>query len=133
MAKESKIERRDQRYALIMISEKQSDIEPTDVPVNLNGVQMVLKRNEFIPVQVGVVEILKNATRPVTDTVKPGPNGVVVQRRKIVGFAPRFPFQFISWLAQDEYDRLKDIARKRSITQKEADDVVYGRSEADAA
>jgi hypothetical protein len=122
--------RKDKKYALIKLNERQGDLEPTDVPVNFNGNAMLLKRNEFVPVPSGVIEILDNATRPVTDSPKSGKSGdVVISKRKIVAYAKRFPFQFISWLSSDEYVYLKEIAKQRSITEKEANDVVYGASE----
>ena len=126
-----KSDRRDKEFAVIRIQERSSEIEPVDVFVNFNGTRMVIKRDEYVPVPSGVIDILRNATKPVFAPVSE--SGIMISKRKAVSHAQRFPFELTSFLSEPEYTYLKGIASKRSLTEKEVYDVIDGNTPAEAA
>jgi len=92
--------------------------DPPVVTVNVNGeIKLRMRRNEIIPIPTPALEALRNAVQPVFEEAKE--NGPAIHRRKVVGYRPRFPHEFLGYLSQTSYEALRAIAKKRSITDKE--------------
>lgn len=100
-----------QKWGLVKIEQKRTEHDIDDVPVCVNGKNVVLRRDEWSPVNWAFVEALRNAKHPIYGH-KPG------QLRQQVGMNTRFPFQVYD-LTEPEYKALRAIATKRSILREE--------------
>lgn len=114
-------------FAIIKFPGKTRKHDPDKISVRVQGERILMKRNEFIPVQVKFIHALRNATEPVVEDEDSSGDAIdAVRRRKVVDHAPRFPFELVGWILKKDYDKFRRIALKRSITQKEVDKVIYG-------
>ncbi|HUV78527.1 MAG TPA: hypothetical protein VMW06_10795 [Desulfobacterales bacterium] len=114
-------------FALIKFPGKTRKQDPDIIYVRVNGNPVRMKRIEFIPVKLEVVHALRNATEPVVESEDSAGGDVdMVRRRKVVSHAPRFPFELVGWITAKDFNKLRKIALKRSITDQEADKAIYG-------
>ena len=115
-------------YAIIRLPKKsKGSTEPDQVPIRVNGERILLQRNEFIPIHKKHILAARNALEPVFEEGEQLEGAVhIIRRRKVTNFAPRFPFELAGWISEKDYQKFRNIALKRSITQKEVDAVIYG-------
>lgn len=127
--------RADKKFALIEFSGKprETDAEIVSVGydiVDANGEQkhqrIRAKRNTPIPVHAAVVDVLKNAKHPVAEQDDGQGATLQVRRRKIINFAPRYPFTMHCWLSEQEFNRLRKITHERDLTEKEVQEIAFG-------
>ena len=96
------------KWALIRLEQQRNESDVVDVPVSVNGYNILLQRGVWVPVNWAFVEGLRNAKHPVYSN-KPG------AQRKVVGMFTRFPFQAHE-VTEDEFNALRKIAVQREIT-----------------
>jgi hypothetical protein len=107
-------------HAIIVLSEA-GEGRPNPVYVATGNKQdgitaMHLRRGEFVPVPMGIVESLKNAKEPVqTQTLSP--DG---QMKSDYRMAPRESFTMIREIDAETYRNLSVVAKQRSLTEEEA-------------
>ena len=96
------------KWGLLKIEQKRTEHDIDDVPVCVNGKNVLLKRDEWTPLNWAFVEAIRNAKHPIYGH-KPG------QLRQQVGMNTRFPFQVYE-ITEQEFKTLRAIATKQSLT-----------------
>lgn len=111
-------------YAVIRFPGKTKKTDPDMISVGVNGEKIRCKRNELVPVKAPFIEALRNAKEPVVENEDMDPTKTMLRRRKVVNFAPRFPFELVGWIDEETYQdfRLRALDGE-SLTEKE----VYAR------
>jgi hypothetical protein len=99
------------KWGLVKIEQKRTEHDIDDVPVCVNGKNVLLKRDEWTPVNWAFVEALRNAKHPIYGH-KPG------QLRQQVGMNTRFPHQ-VHEINEVEFKKLRAAATKRSLTMED--------------
>jgi len=111
-------------FAVIRFPQKLRKIDPDIISVGVEGRKYRMKRNEFIPVPFEVIHALRNAKEPVPEPETSDGFSPQLRRRKVVDFSPRFPHEIVGWITRDAYERLRAIAKRRSLTEQEVYDAV---------
>lgn len=115
---------RTREYAVIRFPGKTKKTDPDIISIGVNGEKIRCKRNEFIPVKAPFIEALRNAKEPVVEGEDLDPTKTMLRRRKVVNFAPRFPFELVGWVNEETYEEFRQrTVAGESLTEKE----VYAR------
>lgn len=113
-------QRKQPTHAIIVIPEA-GEGRPNPVYVatgnKQDGIQSFhIRRGEFVPVPMGIIESLKNAKEPIqTQTLTP--DG---QMKSDYRMAPRESFTLVRGIDAETYRNLSVIAKQRSLTEEEA-------------
>ncbi|MEM5787631.1 MAG: hypothetical protein AAGU11_09950, partial [Syntrophobacteraceae bacterium] len=79
--------------------------EPESVDLGINGKMYKIKRGEIVPIPYALVEVAEHAETPVWKTESDG----VSDRKVLVGYRPRYPFEVIGGINEEEAAELKAI------------------------
>jgi len=110
-------------YAIIKMGGKRTKQDPTLVPVRVTGETIRMKRGSYIPVKAKFVHALRNALQPIAEDDDGSGSTQQIRRRKVVEYSPRYPFELFGWITEKDYNRLRKIALKREITEREVNEV----------
>jgi hypothetical protein len=111
-------------FAVIRFPGKTKKTDPDLISIGVNGEKIRCKRNEFIPVKAPFIEALRNAKEPVVEGEDFDPSKTMLRRRKVLNFAPRFPFELVGWIDEATYQEFRGRTTSgESLTEKE----VYAR------
>jgi hypothetical protein len=95
------------QFAVIRFSGKTKKTDPDIISIGVNGEKIRCKRNEFIPVRSAFIEALRNAKEPVVENEDVDQTKTMLRKRKIVNFAPRFPFELVGWIDEATYEEFR--------------------------
>ena len=110
-------------FAIIRMGGKRTKQDSTLVPVRVTGETIRLKRGSYIPVKAKFIHALRNALQPITEEDDGTGSTQQIRRRKTVDYSPRYPFELFGWIDEKNYNRLRKIALKREITEREVNEV----------
>lgn len=111
-------------YAVIRFPKSSRKTDPPIVSVGVNGEKIRCKRNELVPVKACFLDALRNAKEPVVEEEDGGGGALMIRRRKIVDFAPRYPFELMGWIDEKTYEEFRKLTTSGvSLTE----DQVYAR------
>ena len=110
-------------FAIIRMGGKRTKQDSTLVPVRVNSETIRMKRGSYIPVKAAVVYALRNALEPIPEDDDGSGSTQQIRRRKVVEYSPRYPFELFGWIDEKAYNRLRKIALKREITEREVNEV----------
>jgi len=110
-------------YAIIKMGGKRTKQDSTLVVVRVTGETIRMKRGSYIPVKAQVVHALRNALEPISEDDDGSGSTQQIRRRKVVEYSPRYPFELFGWIGEKDYNRLRKIALKREITEREVNEV----------
>lgn len=99
------------KWGLIKIEQKRTEHDIDDIPICVNGKNVLVKRDEWTPLNFAFVNALREAKHPIYGH-KPG------QLRQVVGMNTRFPFQ-VHEITEQEFNELRKIALKTGLTIKD--------------
>jgi len=111
------------QYAIIKMGGKRTKQDSTLVPVRVTGETIRMKRGAYIPVKAKFVHALRHALEPITEEDDGSGSTQQIRRRKTVDYSPRYPFELFGWIDEKTYNRLRKIALKREITEREVNEV----------
>lgn len=123
-ARRDEVQAKKREFAVIRFPGKIRKTDPDIISIGVNREKMRCKRNEFVPVRARFIEAIRNAKEPVVEEEDLDPTKTMLRRRKVVNFAPRFPFELVGWIDEEAYQdfRARTLAGE-SLTEKE----VYAR------
>jgi len=110
-------------FAIIRMGGKRTKKDPTLVVVRVTGETIRMKRGSYIPIKAKFVHALRNALEPITEEDDGSGSTQQIRRRKTVDYSPRYPFELFGWIDEKTYNRLRKIALKREITEREVNEV----------
>jgi hypothetical protein len=99
------------KWALVKVEQKRTEHDIDDIPLCVNGKNVLIKRDEWTPLNWSFVGCLRDAKHPIYGH-KPG------QLRQQVGMNTRFPHQVYE-ISEAEFKALRAIATQRSLTLKD--------------
>lgn len=112
-------------FAVIRFPGKTKKTDPDIVSVGVNGNKIRCKRNEFVPVRAEYIHALRNAKEPVVEPDDFDPSKMHLRKRKVVDFAPRFPFELVGWIDKETYEEFRQLTTSGvSLTEK----MVYAKT-----
>ena len=110
--------RPEKTHAVIRLAAKRNSHDCDDVPVGHNGKTYQFQREEIIPVEAGVMGVLRDAAYPHYKTM-------AGEDRKVVGHIQRFPFEVLAKTTAKQHAALLAMLKDNErLTEEDVEDVL---------